>query len=80
VAQRYAEWLRAQEAAGVRFTEQQRWWLDEIARHIGINVSISVEDLNLYGFQRRGGQVAAARLFGARLPELIEELNTSLSE
>ena len=53
---------------GQQFTPQQRWWLDEIARHIGINVSISVEDLNYYGFQSRGGQVAAVRLFGARLP------------
>lgn len=80
VAQRYQEWLGAQEGAGVRFTEQERWWLDEIARHIGINVSIAVEDLNFYGFQRRGGQVAAVRLFGAGLPVLIEELNTELSE
>jgi hypothetical protein len=51
-----------------------------MARHIGINVSINLEDLNSYGFQARGGQVAAVRLFGVRLPGLLEELNYALSE
>ena len=64
VQRRYQEWLAAQESGGRQFNPQQRWWLDEIARHIGINISISVEDLNYYGFQRRGGQVAALKLFG----------------
>ena len=62
--QRYEDWLQAQAANGRQFSPQQRWWLDEIARHIGINVSIRLEDLNLYGFQQRGGQLAARRLFG----------------
>ena len=38
--------------------------LDEIARHVGVNVSIRLEDLNDYAFRPRGGQVAALRLFG----------------
>ncbi len=80
VQARYQEWLLAQEAGGKGFNPQERWWLDEIARHIGINVTISLDDLNSYGFQGRGGQVAAVRLFGARLPVLLEELNNSLSE
>ena len=78
VQRRYQEWLAAQTASGKEFTPQQRWWLDEIARHIGINVSISLDDLNYYGFQNRGGQVAAQRLFGAALGSLLEELNTTL--
>jgi type I restriction enzyme R subunit len=73
VDKRYQEWL-----VGKNFTPQQRWWLDEIARHIGINVSISQEDLNSYGFQARGGQVAAHRLFGAQLPSILEQMNISL--
>jgi len=80
VQARYQEWLLAQEAGGKAFSPQERWWLDEIARHIGINVSISLEDLNSYGFQGRGGQVAAVKLFGARLPMLIDDLNKVLSE
>ena len=51
--------------AGRQFTPQERWWLDEIARHIGINLSIGVEDLNSYGFQNRGGQVAAQAVWAA---------------
>ena len=73
VESRYREWLN-----GKDFAPQQKWWLNEIARHIGINISICVEDLNSYGFQNRGGQVAALRLFGTRLPVLLEELNTAL--
>ena len=65
---------------GRHFTPQQRWWLDEIARQIGINVSISLDDLDCYSFQGRGGQVAVARLLGACLLELLEELNAELSE
>lgn len=79
VEQRYLEWLGVQADHNRQFTPQERWWLDEIARHIGINISISVEDLNYYGFQNRGGQVAALRLFGIKLPALLEELNTTLS-
>ena len=78
VNQRYQEWLANKCAAGRQFSPQERSWLDEIARHIGINVSISLDDLNSYGFQPRGGQVAAQRLFGAQLPALLDELNTTL--
>jgi type I restriction enzyme, R subunit len=92
VARRYQEWLEGmevrQEVEGDlpgrpynerAFNPEQRWWLDEIARHIGINVSIRLEDLNAYGFQRRGGLVAARRLFGEDLLKLLEEINTVLS-
>lgn len=78
VAHRYQEWLAAHATAGQNFTPQQRWWLDEIARQIGINLSVSLEDLNSYGFQRRGGQVAAQRLFGVGLGALLDEMNTAL--
>jgi len=78
VNQRYQEWLANKRAAGRQFSPQERGWLDEIARHIGINVSISLDDLNSYGFQPRGGQVAAQRLFGAQLPALLDELNITL--
>ena len=78
VQARYQAWLLAQEGSGRQFSLQQRWWLDEIARHIGINVSIRVEDLNAYGFQARGGQVAAARLFGVELGALLDDLYEAL--
>lgn len=80
VEQRYQEWLENQARNGIVFTPQQRWWMDEIARYIGINVSIHMEDLNSYGFQNRGGQVAAQRLFGINLFTILEELNQRLGD
>jgi type I restriction enzyme R subunit len=78
VQQRYEAWLQSQEAQGKTFTPQQRWWLDEIARHIGINVSISMDDLNYFGFQARGGQLAAQKLFGNEIKNLLDNLNDNL--
>lgn len=78
VQQRYQEWLQTQVEDGRTFTPQQRWWLDEIARHIGINVSISLDDLNYFGFQARGGQLAAKKLFSKSLDALLTDLNTKL--
>jgi len=75
VQQRYADWLESQAAQGITFTPQQRWWLDEIARHIGINISISMDDLNYFGFQARGGQFAAKKLFGDNLEMILLQLN-----
>jgi type I restriction enzyme R subunit len=62
------------------FTPVQRWWLDSIAAHIGVNLSISADDLNASPFFERGGQVAAAKAFGNQLPALLDELNQALSE
>ncbi|HEC35114.1 MAG TPA: hypothetical protein ENI39_01105 [Anaerolineae bacterium] len=76
--QRYRDWLAAQEAAGRTFTEEQRWWLDEIVRLIGTQASVSLEDLDRGTFFQRGGRVAALRLFGDDLPRLLEELNLAL--
>jgi type I restriction enzyme R subunit len=75
---RYADWLKAQEVGGRLFTTEQRWWLDEIARQIGVNLSLKPDDLNVGEFFNRGGQVAAVRLFGAGLPSLLDELNAKL--
>ena len=78
VQRRYQDWLAAQAAAGREFTPQQRWWLDEIARQIGINISIGIDDLNYFEFQNRGGEVAALREFGPGLGVLLEEMNNEL--
>lgn len=80
VAQRYREWLAAQEVEGQKFSERQRWWLDRIAAHIGVNLAVGVEDLNLSPFFERGGQLAAARVFERELPRLLDELNSALGD
>jgi type I restriction enzyme R subunit len=78
VRQRYADWLAAQEAEGRTFTEEQRWWLDRIAAHIGVNLGLTADDFDYGQLFQRGGWIAARRLFGADLPALLEELNEVL--
>ncbi len=80
VDQRYRDWLAAQQAAGRTFTPQQRWWLDKIAEHIGVNLAVSVDDFDGGEFFKQGGQFAAVRVFGKELVGLLGELNATLGE
>jgi type I restriction enzyme R subunit len=80
VAHRYFDWVEMTEAEGRTFTLEQQWWLDMIAMHIGVNLSISAEDLNTSPFFEKGGQVAAVKTFGSELPAILDELNQALSE
>jgi type I restriction enzyme R subunit len=81
VQTRYQAWLQAQTEASKRFTTEQRAWLDAIAEHIGVNLSIELDDFDDGVFFQRGGVHAAISLFGdARtLRGLLEELNTVLA-
>jgi type I restriction enzyme R subunit len=78
VRRRYQDWLAAQEAAGRCFTDEQRWWLDQIAAHVGVNLEVTADDFQVGELFERGGWIAARRLFGAALPALLEELNETL--
>jgi hypothetical protein len=51
-----------------------------VAAHIGVNLSISADDLNASPFFEKGGQVAAVKTFGKELPALLDELNQALGE
>ena len=75
---RYQAWLQAQEGSGRPFTPEQRWWLDRIAEHMSVNLSIAPQDLNAGEFHARGGQVGAVRAFGKDLRGLLDELNRAL--
>jgi len=79
VQRRYADWLEAHQASKRPFTPEQRWWLDQIASHIGVNLEIHAEDFNTGEFFNRGGQVAALRTFGPQLRDLLDELNATLN-
>jgi type I restriction enzyme, R subunit len=79
VQRRYADWLAAQQTEGRAFTSEQRWWLDQVATHIGVNLEIHAEDFNYGEFFNRGGQVAALRAFGTKLNDLLNELNERLN-
>ena len=78
VRERYVNWLAAQEAEGRLFTPEQRWWLDHIAEHIGVNLAIDTRDFDYGDFFDRGGRLAAARTFGTELASLLSELNMTL--
>jgi type I restriction enzyme R subunit len=78
VQRRYVEWLKAQEAGERAFTPEQRWWLDQVAAHIGINLEMTADDFTAGAFFQRGGQVAALRAFGGGLMQMVDELNNVL--
>jgi type I restriction enzyme R subunit len=78
VQRRYMEWLKVQETGGRAFTPEQRWWLDQIAAHIGINLEMTAEDFTAGTFFQRGGQVAALRVFDGKLMQVVDELNDAL--
>ena len=78
VKQRYESWLADQEAAGRHFTATQRWWLEQIAEHIGVNLAMTADDFDYGDFFDRGGQLTARKQFGPKLPALLDELNAVL--
>lgn len=79
VRQRYQAWLAAQEADGRAFTPTQRWWLDQIAEAIGLNLNATLQDFAYGEMRDRGGIVAARQLFGAGLEPLLREMNEKLA-
>jgi type I restriction enzyme R subunit len=79
VTERFNDWLMAKAKAGVTFTDEQLAWLNLIRDHIATAISIEPEDLELSPFNQRGGLGKAHQLFGAQLPELLDELNETLA-
>ena len=63
---------------GRKFTAEQRWWLDRIAEHIGVNLAMTADDFDYGEFFDRGGRIAARKQFGRGLPALLDELNAAL--
>jgi len=78
VRARYDDWLKAQEATGKTFTLEQRWWLDKIAEHVGVNLSIAPDDFDYGEFFNKGGAFKAREVFGAQWPVVLDELNEAL--
>ncbi len=70
--------LAAQEQAGKQFTPEQRWWLDRIAEHMGVNLTIGEDDLSGGEFFAHGGLFRARREFGPDLVLLLDELSAAL--
>jgi type I restriction enzyme R subunit len=79
VAGRFNLWLGREEKAGRSYTDEQRAWLAAIRDHLSVNVEIRAEDLmDAPEFSARGGIVRARALFGARLPQLLDDLADAL--
>lgn len=78
VAERYRDWLAAQQAAGVVFTGEQLRWLEAIRDHIATSLHIDTDDFGLPPLSQFGGLGRAYELFGEKLNEMLEELNARL--
>jgi type I restriction enzyme R subunit len=75
----YNAWLAEKEKAGVRFTAEERQWLDAIKNHIAQSLAIEQSDFDEVPFNRMGGLGKVYQLFGDRLPKLLDELNERLA-
>jgi type I restriction enzyme, R subunit len=78
VAANFNAWMAQQQAAGKRFTDEQRWWLEKMAEHVASNLGLEADDFELAPFNQRGGLGRVHQLFGAELPKVIEVMNREL--
>ena len=67
------------DASATFFTQDQLAWLNLIRDHIATSLSIDPEDFDYAPFSQRGGLGKAHQLFGAELPNLLNELNEFLA-
>jgi type I restriction enzyme R subunit len=78
VEERYTAWLLSQEQSGVRFTVEQRWWLDRIKDYISQGVSFDEDALEAAPFTEHGGTDGILQEF-SNPAALIDQLNQELS-
>ena len=83
VALNFKAWMAQQqvnrEREGKAFTDEQRWWLEQMAEHIASNLGIEAEDFGYAPFDQRGGLGRVHQLFGAELPQVMNSLNDGLA-
>jgi type I restriction enzyme R subunit len=81
VEERFEGWLLRQRQAGVKFTEDQLWWLERIKNAIATDVGIEPGDFSVAPFSERGGGRGFMRAFGDkdRALEMLDELNQELA-
>jgi len=78
VEHRFQEWLKDQQFLGKTFTGRQIQWLTMIAEHIAGSGSVDKKDFLLPPFSGSGGIIKAKEVFGDRLDDVMEELNSVL--
>ena len=79
VEERYAGWLLQQENLGVKFTDDQKWWLDRIKDAISQSAHFDIKDLEMSPFTERGGSSGVEEALGNSVTDLIESMNMELA-
>lgn len=80
VEQRFNLWIGRQKKAGRAFTNEQMQWLVAIKDYLAANVEIAPADLVKDApFSGWGGVVAARKVFGGELNEMLNELSEVLA-
>lgn len=79
VDHRFNDWLDGQEAAGKKFSEEQREWLHMIKNHIATSGNIEIEDFENVPFNQKGGPVKLFKVFGNETNKILKELNEVLT-
>ncbi len=62
----------------MRFTDEQRQWLEAIRDHIAASLTIEPDDFEFEPFIQRGGLGKAKQVFGPQFQPLLNELNEVL--
>ena len=76
---RFDHWLAQQRVAGPGFTPEQLRWLHMIRDHVAGSLEVSLDDFDYAPFAQEGGRGRAVKVFGKRLPTLLDELNEVLA-
>jgi type I restriction enzyme R subunit len=79
VEERYAGWLLQQKNLGVKFNDNQKWWLDRIKDAISQSAHFDVKDLEMSPFTERGGTDGVLAELGNSVTDLIESMNMELA-
>jgi len=79
VEERYKGWLLQQENMGVKFTDNQKWWLDRIKDAISQSAHFDVKDLDMSPFTERGGSSGVELALGNSVIQIIESMNVELA-
>lgn len=79
MAGRFNLWLGREKKAGREYTQEQLGWLEAIRDHLAANVEVSLSDLQDFPqFSARGGVIAARKVFGGRLQDVIGDVTEAL--
>jgi type I restriction enzyme, R subunit len=79
VEERYTGWLLQQENLGVKFSDNQKWWLDRIKDAISQSAHFDLRDLEMSPFTERGGTDGVLAELGNSVTDLIESMNMELA-